>query len=263
MASTEQKVSEIDSASEVMEKEASLVGKPSLERDNAILTMGKNARRFMSEGKMTSSQCGMRLADQLECFRWRFRVQEHFYLAFEGLVNNRLLSLEESFYHPIDWRGRSEAVQKVYSLLKCFEIPKKCASIEHQPPVGFFEFPVSWLAIAIVRSAREPVRVFEFLHAGGFLGPLDKDSVTRMASIEFEVNPQEMACVKPWEHIPQAGFWLPQNIKETAKDMETWARGFKDRYEMLRVEYEKSYGEGTWGENEQLRDSVDGWLSGK
>jgi hypothetical protein len=51
----------VGSASEVMEKEASLVGRPSLERDNAILTMSKNARRFMSEGKMTSSQCGMKL----------------------------------------------------------------------------------------------------------------------------------------------------------------------------------------------------------
>jgi len=234
---------ELSSTSEVLEAEISLVGSVMCENDIAIATMGSIAKRDRGMNNIDDKSYGKRLAAQLAKFKWRFRIQESIFLAFQGLEEKGLVSMEECFKYPIDWHQNSATVSGLFNALRRFEIAEECTSITST--MGLFDDPVTWLAVAIARTCPDVQEAFEFLRESWTLGTFNQEEFKELGQIKVQVNPKEMAC-DVQTSIPQIGFWLPQNIKGQS-DMYFWACNVRNRHEAMKREYEKCYGRGTWG----------------
>lgn len=248
--------------SEAMEAEMNLIGGVSggvSEKDAAIEMMGSSAKWARDQGRINDKVYGERLASQLADFRWRFRIQEHFLFAFQNLEAKDLVSIDDSFKYPIAWKEISATVNTLFHALECFEIANDSTSIVSD--FGLFDAPVEWLAIAIGRTCTDVPKAFLALRASGTLGVFDGERFKKMGGLEMKVNPLEMACDEQ-KKVPQIGFWLPQNLRGRS-DMRLWACGAWERYRLMRLGYEQSHGEGSWGDDELVQVGLKEWINGQ
>lgn len=234
----------LSSTSQMLDAEISLVGGFLSDKDCGIVVIGTGARYARSLNRIDDRAYGQQLGLQLANFKWRFRIQEPFYLAFQTLEENGLVSsVEECFEYPIGWREDSPNVFGLFKTLREFRIARDCFSITSD--MALFEAPVTWLAIAIARTSPDVQKALQFLHDSQVLGPFDKEAFEERGEIKVQVNRREMAC-KVQKDIPQIGFWLPQNIKWRS-NMGPWASNVRDRYRAMKLAYEKCSGEDSWG----------------
>jgi hypothetical protein len=246
----------LSSTSQMLEAEISLVGGFLSDKDCGIVVIGTGARHARSLNRIDDKAYGQQLGLQLANFKWRFRIQEPFYLAFQALEENGLVSsVEECFEYPIAWRENSDTVFGLFKTLRKFRIARDSCSITSD--MGLFEAPVTWLAVAIARTCPDVQKALQFLHDSQVLGPFDKEAFEDRGEIKVQVNRQEMAC-KVQKDIPQIGFWLPQNIKWRS-NMGPWACNVRDRYRAMKSAYEKCYGEDSWG-YDAIEPSLVEWI---
>lgn len=226
-----------------------------------IATIGSSARYARKVNRINDKAYGKDLAVHLDRFKWRFRIQESFFLTLQGLDGKDLISRKDCFQYPIDWRRTSATVSRISKVLKCFEIAEECSSITSDD--GLFDDPVIWLAVAIARTCPDVPEAFEFLRQSGILGTFNEEEFMErgmwdsFSMIDVQINPKEMAC-DVQTCPPQIGFWLPQNIKGKG-DMYPWACNVRDRYEAMKGAYEKCYGIGSWG-YDAIEPTVEEWI---
>lgn len=120
---------------------------------------------------------------------------------------------------------------------------------------GFFEAPVDWLAILILRTTTDFVKSISYLDATGLLGQFDRGYDTATASKRFrrDIRRAEARTSMP----PQIGFWLPQS----QKDLVAFAQLRCTRYNELKRVYEGWLGPGSWKREEPAAyEIIPQWL---
>ena len=115
--------------------------------------------------------------------------------------------------------------------------------------------PFAWLVTLILRSDPETNL---------------KKIVTRLASNQMlgKLTLKIAECLNPFKVLNGDGLYAPGNVDRTSpyevgfilpdgRNLDTWARETRTRYEKIVYAYEIMYGEGTWGDTKQLQNLLD------
>lgn len=164
---------------------------------------------------------GLELLKQWEVFlkgmRWRFRVQEFFFLVFHDLLRDEMID-GDALQTPMCIDKDSPDMDNLVSLLSSFEIGLVCQSpgafkeLNTALGHGDFEMPLRWLAILILRSHPETelASILQYLYNSRKLGKLREDVLKDVESISVKRIPDLCKTDSNRERKPyELAFWLP------------------------------------------------------
>ena len=192
------------------------------------------------------------LAALLKALAWRFRIQECFYLAMEGLANKDLVDPDLAFRHPMYFSGLEvdPRVRVIVQVLNSFELVQTSCHPDPGEMEGRFNTPVYWLATVIVRSSTDLRRSLEFLMTTGLLGKVDLKYVDGIEREDVDLTqPLHPSAV---ESVPQLGFWLPQGGDRSVGGNN---RAAVVRYQRIKTIFEQFFGKGSWGIDDLIQDT--------
>lgn len=241
-----------------MEEEFGMVGRLILERDAALVSSVSSASYRFKQGKLKVTDYSACISEALKALKWRFKIQENIYLAMEALESKGLVEIT-ALELPISWDVQPVYIQKLILFLETFTIAQQCSSLSTTDLTGRFEAPICWLAVLIARSTNDFFPPLHLLQTTGLLGGVDMDHFDSIEVDQPPVKPDFMLAQQKQNHLPQVGFWLPENV-EGAASMKSWAYQWHNRYSKVRRVYEKCFGVGSWGESKTIENSIEFWI---
>ncbi|MCJ1279752.1 hypothetical protein MMC21_007576 [Puttea exsequens] len=201
------------------------------------------------------------LRQQLEQLRYRFRVQEPFYLAMEVPVNMDLLSFDRLRTAPLCFTERSQDTILIQSVLDIFPLCRQCKSDDRTAFRSFFPMAVECLARLITRSCTDFEGIVKVLCTTKLLGEVDAEhaetlnlNITSKRDITVS-NPAEGA-LRANEQSPAFALWLSRDFTTLVSFAADWNR----RYNRARQVHERCLGEGSWGDATLICESMELWL---
>lgn len=131
------------------------------------------------------------------------------------LVERRFINAAVSLKAPINFRIPHDDVERVVRILRCFQevdiIYGRRAEIGCSNFSDYFEAPVRWLAIMIVRGCDDAPKLLETIAFSKILGPLmdaELDTLRKGGKIRFNRDPDACVGTSP----AYFGFWLPSGV---------------------------------------------------
>ena len=243
----------LQDAAECITAEIDLADDEGGEQDAALIQALSVAKYFFFEKKTMSVEVyRQHLAAIVKALAWRFRIQEYFYLAMEGLANKDLVDPDLAFRHPIYFLGpeADPRVRVIVEVLQSFELVQKSGHPDPGEMEGRFDSPIWWLATVLVRSSTDLKRSLSFLMTTGLLGKVDLKYVDGIEREDVDITqPLHPSTV---ESVPQIGFWLPQGGDRSAGGNNQAALV---RYQRIKTIFEQFFGKGSWGIDDLIQDS--------
>lgn len=237
----------LQNASECISAEIDLADDEGGERDAALIQALSIAKYFFFEKKTMSVEVyRQHLAAIVKALAWRFRIQEYFYLAMEGLANKDLVDPDLAFRHPTYFLGpeADPRVRVIAEVLESFELVKKSGHPDPGEMEGRLDSPVWWLATVLVRSSTDLKRSLSFLMTTGLLGKVDLKHIDGIEREDVDLTqPLHPSNV---EAVPQIGFWLPQSGNRSVG---------VQRYHRVKASFEDFFGKGSWGIDDLIQES--------
>lgn len=188
----------LDTAATTLDGELSLTSlDPPQARDTSFASAYLNAQGYRGSirGKWTKQEHAIytwRIRGLIDGLRWRYRIQEPFYLMLDYLVCRDLLQ-PGTLQAGIDWDHTSPELESLVQVLGCFKIGQDCREVIHEDPEGrfeslrdYFEAPVYWLAHVILRAATDLPSILENLNTSGLLGVFDAAKAAKINSNDWE-----------------------------------------------------------------------------
>lgn len=239
-------IEHLDEALRIFEHEESLLEDLRLECDIALIDAPYRAKYHASKSKRFEAQYPETIAEVVNAMRWRFRVQENFYLLAQGLDDAGLIDMELAVSKPIDWHHPGKRVSEVGRLLYGFALAEECAEASHDVGLcGRFDVPITWLAVLMARTCTDMGGAVEFIKTSGLLGGYDRSYAKGLDLDPFTVFSDGKAAVGGEKGcLPQFAFWLPQG-------QAGWLQGFRKRYQSLAGRCEECR-PGWWDEDKML-----------
>ena len=200
----------MQNAVECINAELELAGDSGGEKDAALIQAATSSNYRFENHEMSKERYHQRQAEILSALRWRFRIQEYFYLVMEGLANKDLVDPDLAFKYPM-YRAVKEdlRVPVIVNILKSFEIVQECCHPDPGHMEGRFFSAVYWLATLIVRSSTDLRGTLSFLMTTGLLGKVNMEYLNSIEPEEVEdvdsgkpLHPPMMEA----ELLPQIGF---------------------------------------------------------
>ncbi|KAH6615031.1 hypothetical protein C7974DRAFT_428002 [Boeremia exigua] len=187
--------------------------------------------------------------------RWRFQLQESYMFTFDELLRDELIS-KEALVQPMNIGPYCEEVFQIVSLLEVFDGGAVCglhassySTLTGRLGHGYFEMPVQWLAILILRSYPET----ELQHIISRFVTTDIFGTLHEKFLEFAPKPfrvrnmpdVSVARDKYDAGSYELGFFLPHGV--TGEAFKQWAALTANRYTHIRDLFEQTFGRDTWG----------------
>ncbi|PGH03444.1 hypothetical protein AJ80_08692 [Polytolypa hystricis UAMH7299] len=146
----------------------------------------------------------------------RGRQQSAILDLFLLLCERNFMDATISLKANINFRLPHVDVERVVNLLCCF----KEADLIYRPQTtkhfgDYFEAPIRWLAVMIVRSCADAPKLFQTIEFTGMLGKLIKpklDALCTGGNVTFAPDPKACAGQSP----SLFGFWLPSGVENEA-----------------------------------------------
>lgn len=243
----------VQNASKCITAELGFAGNSAGEKDAALIQAATSSNYLFENKKISAELYQQRQAELIRALGWRFRIQEYFYLAMEGLANKDLVDFDLAFRYPMCWGVKADSrVPIIVKLLKSLEVVHECCAPDPGDMLGRFDSVVYWLATIIVRSCSDLRRTMSYLMTTGLLG---KVNIEYLKTIEHENitigKPPQPPTTK--ELLPQIGFWLPQSSNMSVGGC-TW--GGVGRYYRVKANFEQFFGQGSWGISDFIENSL-------
>lgn len=214
---------------------------------------------FYKKRKIGKDKYSDSIKDQMHVLRWRYRIQESFYLAMQALASKHLLNPRFLSY-PIDVVKASKDVAVIVKMLNAFTIVQSCTSTDLDL-YGLFEAPVIWLAVLIYRSCADLSKTLDLLVTTRILGEFDESYANSLPAETIYFNSDALPA-KPslpldlrWR--PVIGFWLPVCLPD---DYQAFFVLWFETYGKIENAYESCMGENSWGNSRLIKDSIAPWL---
>ena len=243
----------LQDAAECISAEIDLADDEGGERDAALIQALSVAKYFFFKKKTMSVEVyRQHLAAIVKALAWRFRIQEYFYLAMEGLANKDLVDPDLAFRHPMYFLGpeADPRVRVIVEVLQSFELVKKSGHPDPGEMEGRLDSPIWWLAAVLVRSSTDLKRSLSFLMTTGLLGKVDLKYVDGIEREDVDLTqPLHPSAV---ESVPQLGFWLPQGGDRSVGGNN---RAAVVRYQRIKTIFEQFFGKGSWGIDDLIQDT--------
>lgn len=197
----------------------------------------------------------------LGAMRWRFRVQEFFFLVFHDLLRDEMID-EKALQTPMDIEKHNPDVDSVVELLSCFEIGAVCSwradtfgELVNELGHGHFEMPLRWLAILILRSHPETElsAISKYLLNSRNLGKLREDFLKECDPITVQrISNVCKAETKDQQKAYELAFILPTHGK-----LKLWAEETLLRYEHYQGMFDDLYGKNAWGGGKKFKELLE------
>ena len=214
---------------------------------------------FFKKSKIGKDKYSNSIKGQMHVLRWRYRIQESFYLAMQALANKDLLNPGFLAY-PIDVVKATKDVAIIVAMLNAFTVVQSCTSTQ-LGLYGLFEAPVIWLAVLIYRSCSDLTKTFDLLITTRILGEFDESFANSLPAenIYFNSNPLPAKPSLPFDlkWRPVIGFWLPIYLQD---DYQAFFILWNETYGKIENSYERCMGEKSWGSSRLIKDSIAPWL---
>lgn len=214
---------------------------------------------FFKKSKIGKDKYSDSIKGQMHVLRWRYRIQESFYLAMQALANNDLLNPGFLAY-PINVVKATKDVAIIVAMLNAFTVVQSCTSTQ-LGLYGLFEAPVIWLAVLIYRSCSDLTKTFDLLITTRILGQFDESFANSLPAenIYFSSNPLPAKPSLPFDlkWRPVIGFWLPIYLQD---DYQAFFTLWYETYGKIENAYERCMGENSWGSSRLIKDSIAPWL---
>ena len=168
-------------AKKYLEHEMSLIeDNPPEPEDKRIVSAYYYEKTYETRGQVpprpSDENYQARMAAQMHALRWRFRIQEPFWLALEALENNNLIEPDLLQAAVITWDTKSEEIFEIAGILDGFEVIQQCLDLGAEVDVeGSFDSPVYWLANIIYHCSRDVNKTLAFLFKRQILGDVTFD----------------------------------------------------------------------------------------
>ncbi len=243
----------VQNASECITAELDLAGYSAGEKDAALIQAAASSKYLFENKKISGEIYQQLIAEVLRALAWRFRIQEYFNLAMEGLANKDLVDFDLAFKYPMYWpTNRDPRVSIIVKILKSFEKVRECCHPDPGYMEGRLDSAVYWLATVIVRTSTDLRRTLSFLMTTGLLGKVNLEWLKTIEREDIDIG-KPLHSPTMGESLPQIGFWLPQSSDSSARDR-TWAA--LGRYHRIKTSFEQFFGEGSWGIDDLIQDSL-------
>lgn len=243
----------MEAAVKKVEEEISLVGRPS-GKDAALAQAGSMFRSGFKDRGVSEATYSARFEAQLRAMKWRFQIQDKFYLAMERLRDEGLLDPRRALRDPVNWYSLPHRVWDIIHVLSSFALVRECEDSEYDLQ-GMFGAPVEWLALLIARTTTDFVKTVSFLKTtellGHFVGWYDTTIVSKIIRRDISTGRTEKRIMLPH----RIGFWLPQD----PSGILPFGQHRALRYWELKRVYEGWLGEGSWDRDED-HEIIPEWL---
>lgn len=214
---------------------------------------------FYKKRKIGKDKYSDSIKGQMHVLRWRYRIQESFYLAMQALAIKHLLNPGFLAY-PINVVRATKDVAIIVAMLNAFTIVQSCTSTQ-LGLYGLFEAPVIWLAVLIYRSFSDLTKIFNLLITTRILGEFDESFANSLPAekIHFSSDalPAKPSLPYDLKWRPVIGFWLPIYLQD---DYQAFFTSFYETYGKIENAYERCMGENSWGSSHLIKDSIAPWL---
>lgn len=214
---------------------------------------------FYKKRKIGKDKYSDSIKDQMHVLRWRYRIQESFYLAMQALAIKQLLNPGYLSY-PIDVVKATKDVSVIVKMLNAFTIVQSCTSTQ-LGLYGLFEAPVIWLAVLIYRSCSDLTKTLDLLVTTRILGEFDESYANSLPAETIYFNsdalPAKPSLLFELKWRPVIGFWLPIYLPD---DYQPFFVLWFETYGKIENAYESCMGENSWGGSRLIKDSIAPWL---
>ncbi|KAK4696666.1 hypothetical protein P7C71_g1305, partial [Lecanoromycetidae sp. Uapishka_2] len=243
----------VESTVEALNQEFDICTHGGSESQDAGLRNGFSSNLYKFSHNMVNLQSyTTMLGRTLKTMKWRFRIQEHFWFAVEGLADNALVNLEDKQLctRNMRWESLPMWMENLVDMLGSFSFAKECGLQASERHAGFFQPPLIWLAHIIGYASPNIAAVMSYLVTTKVLGDFNREHFDTCGKLGAD------QWVKLWDaapaiKYPQIGFWLPQDFN----DSNTIRREFPQRYNTLVIFYENYFGKDTWGDSSLIEAS--------
>ncbi|KAL8944766.1 MAG: hypothetical protein Q9211_000452 [Gyalolechia sp. 1 TL-2023] len=197
----------------------------------------------------------------MQALRWRIRIQEPFFLAFDDLLSKDLFRIE-ALVNGVPFSQKSRDLDSLVTLLQAFEVMRDCCGQDRPDLLGFFSAPVEWFVHLILRSATDGNLILTHCLNTGIFGELSKEWLQH---VEEDIKRDYTIVSGPIKEkelsiLPAFAFWLPRSF-DSIKTYNKFRKEFLGRYSRAANAYEKCFGAGSWGESsdtyEMIKNSYD------
>ena len=247
---------DLDYAVKEIEKELDLIDTVQVhQEDQSILQDFFGAQSYRNTPKHqrytgSSYTYSGAILSHIQEMRWRFRMQENFYLAVNALSHKRLLRLDK-LNKPVNWSVMPRERSVLDQILGCFDLGEQCLTREPAGPgkycPGSFDAPVEWLATLILRCCTNVELTFEMLMTMKLLGEVNMEELQEVDRAEITIQ-EDRPEIHPIHYTlkPVYCFWLP--ISFGGQHDLDFAKTWLTRYMRVKDLYEKYFGVGNWGD---------------
>ncbi|KAI4184864.1 MAG: hypothetical protein L6R41_004470 [Letrouitia leprolyta] len=184
----------------------------------------------------------------MQALRWRMRIQEPFFLAFDDLLSKDLFRMDD-LVNGVPFSQKSRDLDSLVTLLQAFEVMRDCCGLDRSDLLGFFSAPVEWFVHLILRSATDGNLVLSHCLNTAIFGKLSKEWLQYVeddTKRDYTIGSGPIKEKEP-STLPAFAFWLPRSF-ESMETYNEFRKEFLGRYNRAANAYEKCFGKGSWGE---------------
>jgi hypothetical protein len=208
---------------------------------------------------------GTRIGSVLQGLRWRYLVQENYFLVMDALRMKGLIDIELSLATTVVNYNPPEFLYYYKSMLRCFPFVTAVEAIEPDGKCEFegqFRMPTMWLAQILARSCNDIYHAFDIIAALQLFGTPDPTRLEKWKNEDIPVQKSKRIPNPGEGEMPSVAFWLPDALVNL-DDVHRFRTSYLKRKADLKAEYEHCFGIGTWSSdnNMTVEQSIDSVLA--